>query len=349
MKRFVGHSFLFLTLLFGVPAIYIRLFPMWFEGGEYAAWKYTMDFADGKIPEPDPEILVLGDSRAIAGILPERLAARARTLGLGAGTSLELYYLLRKYLSHHSPPKLVLLSISPHHFRYQSHAAFWERSVKWGLLSLSELGEVEHLLKETVSGDLTARDSIVKGLPYGEVIDALLYRSGFLPYYQADVLDGGFFRFGRENRETYARLIEERGHFFYDTLPDEKLNFEAKLSKELEVDVLYARYLQSILELGRGKGIPICFVTMPFSEASYRAVQASYRQDFTMFLTSMLSRFPGARGMPDIVSLPDRYFSDGSHLNPAGAELFTGTLAETIRLELGIETGLPRDTAAERR
>ncbi len=70
------------TTAFGLVWAWAATMPMTFMEPEYAAWQAKLVLLD-RCDLGD--ILILGDSRAAAGILPKRLQERATNLAVGGG------------------------------------------------------------------------------------------------------------------------------------------------------------------------------------------------------------------------------------------------------------------------
>jgi hypothetical protein len=111
--------------------------PMAFMDPEYPSWRAKevlldrCDLGDG---------LILGDSRAAADILPERMPFRMTNLAVGGGEAIEALAALTRVLQCPSLPKLVIISLDPGHFVYPD--LFWERSVRYDFLSAADISNL---------------------------------------------------------------------------------------------------------------------------------------------------------------------------------------------------------------
>ena len=63
-----------------------------------------------------------------------------RSLCMFAATPVEMYYMLKEYLENHDAPDHILFSLSPFHF--ERMGMFWERTVKYKMLSSSDFSEL---------------------------------------------------------------------------------------------------------------------------------------------------------------------------------------------------------------
>ena len=156
--------------------------PMAFMDPEYPSWRAKQILLD----RCDlGEAIILGNSRAAADILPERLPFRVTNLAVGGGEAIEALAALTRALDCPSPPELVIISLDPGHFVRPD--LFWERSVRYGFVSAADIADLRQASRET--GDSSVYEARhAEGLPTG--LRDWLYRIRFPPLYFASLAHG---------------------------------------------------------------------------------------------------------------------------------------------------------------
>jgi hypothetical protein len=145
------------------------------------------------------DAIVLGDSRAAAGIIPARLPLRATNFAIGGGEAIEAWSVLERALACPSPPKLVIISIDPGHFGHPD--MFWERSVRFGFMTDPDISELREASRR--ADDFSVYDSQhIDQLPL--TVRDWFYRVGFPPLYFANLARGGLFFHWARNRRIFA-------------------------------------------------------------------------------------------------------------------------------------------------
>jgi len=152
-------------------------------------------------------VLIAGDSRAQAALLPERLGPSVRSVAIGGATSIETYYVLRRYLARNPSPRMLLLSLAPFHFGEAD--VFWERTVKWKALRTPEALEVFRRAAALGDAVLGEPDFRALALRWGRL------RLNYVGDYAAELRNSrGRNRRARNQNET-ERLAAARGHTFF--------------------------------------------------------------------------------------------------------------------------------------
>ena len=94
MKKFILKiavlSILFLTMV----TIFLSFCKMFYNGNEYPMWRAKFEYV---LKTHSSENIIIGDSRALAGIIPEIIGDDYYNLSYGGGTPIEGYFLLKKY------------------------------------------------------------------------------------------------------------------------------------------------------------------------------------------------------------------------------------------------------------
>jgi hypothetical protein len=310
---------------FGLVWAWVAAAPMAFMEPEYASWRakqLMLERCD------IGEAIILGDSRAAAGILPGRLPFKAANLAVGGGEAIEAYAALRRALSCPSPPRLAILSFDPGHFVRPD--AVWDRSVRFGLLSAEDVATLRGA--SIALGDLSVYDAHhAGGLP--SVLRDELYRLRFPAFYFASLTHGGVFLRWPGNQARLRDALDSRGQYYFGVgQGSDVVAVEGHLEAFRPLPIL-DHYFARVLALLDAHGIESRFVAMPVNEATWRQVDPAVPDQFAGYLADFERRHSRFRVASEIMPhWPDRFFGDQfCHLNPAGAELFSSQLAQRLR------------------
>lgn len=293
-------------------SLYAKAFPMNIMSPEYPMWSHARSSAETR-SERKLDVLIVGDSRAKAGLVPELLSPNAQSLTLGGATPIELRWLLRAYLENHPAPRRLVISITPGHLIHAE--AFWERSVKFGLLSPAEVDELldqERLLNDDVlSETLAAR------------WEASLYRWSLAPiYYGEYVASLGFLRRGK-NHAVLAQLERDRGRYHFGTASSALLPSEEAQWNSFLPSPLLEQQFDALLEDASSLPCDVAFVLAPISERTAEQLDPRFVRDFAEFLAARAQRFPAIALETEQPIYRNDAFGDPSHLGPEAAETFS--------------------------
>jgi len=335
VKKLVWKVLLLVTAVWALGAVYIETCPMAFFNFEYPMWSYQKAYVRSP-SDHDAPILVVGDSRALADLLPVELSepgGLAITLAVGGATPIESWHLLDDYLAHHAPPRAIFLSLSPYHLTRCD--VFWQRTVKFKFLDLGDFLEVLSLARELDDypfDDFRADPldpPVSNGLMPLEIYkDFTLLYLDFLYYYQADLYAGRLFSRLEGNRRVLEEMGAGRGRRTVEMTPaNEPINHEARLDRFQESPLL-TLYLHRFLDRCRRDGIRVVYETAPFNDPSLQALAPAWREGFRQYLDRLGDRYPEFRFVREIPGYPDGLFADESHLNDRGAARYTRTVRD---------------------
>lgn len=326
MKNF---KFIFKCILFILPVILIMLFtalfPFCYMDSEYPAWEYTKDVTKDAAAFLDGEnkvyaTLILGDSRAMADLIPSKMNEKTLNLAVGGATSIEMYYTLDTYIKNNGTPAEVIIMFAPFHYSVIDN--FTTRTAYFNYLTISDLNDLYSYAKACNSETL---------LKKGYKNDLLSYRLRFPDKYIPALINSGFIGRYNGNINTYNEI---RKNFGYSEFGKEDgcsdLNYETnyeemhKTGDALLLDI----YMHRLLNLCNDNKIKTYLLIPPMNESSFNALKPSYADEYHMYMDALSKRHPDVKIETEIPCYPDRLFGDSSHLNKKGAEIFTREIME---------------------
>jgi hypothetical protein len=330
MHRFVSpRRFLLLAGLaalasFAIVWAWVAAMPLAYLDPEYPSWLAKREM----LRRCDlGEVVVVGDSRAAADVIPALLPMKTTNLAVGGGKSIEAYTALTRSLRCNVPLRRIIISLDSEHFMQPD--LFWERTVRFGFLDRSDVAALERVARDL--GDwnsFQARQT--DHLP--DRFRGPLYALRFPPLYFNSVIKGGVFLRWWQNRRSLQASLDARGQYFFGTdAGSSDLAAEAHLERFRPMPVL-DWYFDRMLALLAERGIPVDFVSMPLNEATWYAVRPAFREAFAAYLAFYAMRYPNFHVVgPTMPRWPDRLFGDAfSHLNPEGAARFSAMLGRCL-------------------
>jgi hypothetical protein len=341
--RYLSAFALSAILSFALIWAWVLTMPMAFMDAEYPSWRAKeilldrCDLGDG---------LILGDSRAAADILPERMPYRMTNLAVGGGEAIEALAALSRAVRCPTLPKMVIISLDPSHFVHPD--LFWERSVRYGFLSAADISDLR-AASHAVGDPSVYEARRAEGLPTR--LRDWLYRIHFPPLYFASLAHGrGFLRW-TANQHTFTETLYSRGHYYFGTeMGSHSVAVEGHLATFAPRPILDFYFDRLLAELDR-RGVDVRFIAMPVSDATWDEVRPEMRAQFAAYLATYERRYPHFHVAADIMPhWPDRFFGDMfCHLNPEGAERFSAQLAQRLqdappRTQNELQNGWLRDT-----
>jgi len=310
---------------FGLVWAWVVAMPMAFMDAEYPSWRakrIMLDRCDLG------EAIILGDSRAAAGILPDRLPFSATNLAVGGGEAIEAYAALARALACPSAPQRVIISFDPGHFTRPD--LFWERSVRFGFVSAADIEGLRDASRRI--GDMSLYEAHhTDGLPLA--LRDTLFRVRFPSLYFASLVHGGGFLRWSRNQTILKDATAARGQYYFGTQPGSgAVALEGHLDAFRPLPIL-DHYFETLLTLLDQHGIDSRFVAMPVNDATWHQVHPTVHEQFAAYLAAYERRHPRFHVTADTMPhWPDRFFGDQfCHLNPEGAERFTAQLAQRLQ------------------
>ena len=270
------------------------------------------------------QIIMLGDSRAKAGFIPQD--STQLNLAIGGTTPISAHYTLKRYLTHNAPPKVLILSFMSQH--YLGDETFWERAIKFDYLSFDEFSEIMENARNLGQCKILNHSG-------GKCKEDYFFKYKMrIQNYTAEIYNAwSDFKNGRSrfatNTQVMSDLAQNGGHFFYGKWDEsDGLNFEAKL-KGFALNPLHDLYLQKIADLAKAHNIALFHYQMPFNEASFDALDSRFVSEYNAFLDSLQDKY-GIISLNHIWALPNSDFGDSSHLYK-GAHKTTADILDKIK------------------
>jgi hypothetical protein len=299
--------------------------PMAFMDAEYPSWHAKQLL----LQHCDPgDVIILGDSRAAADILPRRLPFRAKNLAVGGGETVEAYTALTRALACPAPPRRVIISFVPSHFVHAD--LFWGRSVRYGFFDAADIAGLREASRQ-IGDDSIYQAGHTDGVP--AVVRDWLYLTRFPSLYFASLAHGGGFLRWSRNHLILDETLRERGHYYFGTeAGSDVVAVEGHMDDFQPLPIL-DHYFGKMLSLLEERGIEADFIAMPMNEATWLQVRPNVREKFAAYLAQYERRYKRFHVSLDIMPhWPDRLFGDQfCHLNTEGAERFSAELAQRLQ------------------
>lgn len=273
-------------------------------------------------------ILVLGDSRAEAAIVPAELPFPAANITFGGTTPVETYFFAREAMKCPNQPKLVVYSHSMPAYLHPNQG-LWKTATRYGYIRFSDLREIagvaarEHDRWLRTINTHDGLTGIVRDMTYG---------IGFPSIFMASLVEArGFGRYDT-NQVLLRRTALTSGRVIYPQPANKQLVGIDADEKTFVASPLEAEYLDKTLELFAAAHVTVMLLTVPAGESTVRAVSPALKADFSRFLTDRTKRFKNIMpGVPGLLGWPDEFYVDGSHMNEGGSKVFTARLAACIQ------------------
>jgi hypothetical protein len=259
-----------------------------------------------------------------AALIPRLVAEDARSLALGGSSPIDAYYQLRRYLTHHRAPDVLIASYSPRHLGDRHFPLFWKRSVRYGAHTHAEFVEIlarsKQLDVELLPGHSAGRAHL----------EWWLYRTKFPPYYLAAIKNSNHVERRALNAQMKRKVTESGGHVLYGTAAGpHPPAFETEL-RSFRVEALRDSYLRDLFDLAARNGIRVIFAASAFSETSLRAMDEGFERDYWRYVAELGRDHPTVLIEEGFRPLPDDYFGDSTHVNESGARAFSAQIARVV-------------------
>ena len=313
--RFTIKCILVLLPLFAVTG-YTCLNPMGYMDGEYPSWHYTKMVQTGReLPADKADTaLILGDSRAMADLVPVILGENYVNLGVGGATSIEMYHTLKHYIEVNGAPGRVIIMFAPFHYSYMDN--YENRTLYFHHLTLREAMDL-------YSQGISYKARVFEDFDRSDILSMYLrLPDSYLP---ALINSRGNGRYS-VNKKLYEEQRTNRGHALYGTKDGcDDINYEANYT---EMDrggehLLITCYFDRLLKLCSENGIDTIVLQPPMNEASYSRLDEGYVKEYQSYIRKFADDNPDILFETEIPCYDNAFFGDSSHLNERGAEVYT--------------------------
>ena len=276
---------------------------------EYPSWKYQKDLS---LNGPAYDTLILGDSTAKAGLIPNNLGDNVINLAMGGATPIEIYYTLDRYLEHHDAPENVFIMFTPYHYSFLDN--FWQRTMYFNYLNTGETFEVLKNARD-VSEEAILEDSYL--------LDTVSYRLRLPNKYLPAMYNSGFIGRQGTNERIYNEIAANRGQYYFGTADGcSDHNYESNYTA-LNLSPMVDLYMRKLLTLCSENNIHVVLEQAPMNTASYDLLDETYVNEYTAYMELLSKDYPDMTVDTIIAHYEDAYFGDASHLNEKGAVRFT--------------------------
>ncbi len=298
--------------------------PMFFLDVEYPMWVAKMQLVAAPATE---DLVILGDSRPEADLIPARIGPNVVNLAMAGSTSIESLFFARKVVARTSLPHAVIISFTPDQFMEEEW--FWNYTASFGFLTLDDINEVRLRSR-------TLKDNTLFGPGSPGDFDArfkcLLYATKFPAYTFPALWTARFYKRHAINLDTLAHVLSTRGQMSFGevlgtTDPDDVTKLTFYRPSKIGDD-----YFDQTLAVFAAKQIPVYFLAMPYNVASDPLFFHGLKSQFADYLNQYASRYPNFHVLGNLFTIyPSELFGDNDHLNSTGAAKWSDQVAQLLK------------------
>lgn len=302
--------------LFLVLPLYCAFFPMWYMDEEYAMYRQQKDYVSKNTD--NNRVLIIGDSRTKAGMMPDALSDGCYNLALGGTTPIEGYYTLKEYLTYHPAPECVVVAYAPMH--YMDVDALWTRNIYFHVMNRADAHELF-----TLAAACEDHENI---LIENYRLEYAMYQFYMPNKYCTALKNAAFIGRRQENVTKYEQVMEQRGHNFFGMANGSgDVNGEAKEQDFIPSDVI-TLYMQKLFDLCKEQGIRVIVEQLPMNETSRAMLTDDFKTHYREYMYELAVANPTVQIFGDFYMYPNDYFGDADHLNETGALVYCQFMKE---------------------
>jgi len=323
MWKQIGKLILKVLFLMSPYILYVicwLCFPMNFFDGHYTEYIQNEEWEENN--KEYCRVLVMGDSTAKAGFLPEKLSSDTYNYALAGASPIENYYYLKDYLKNNEPPQYVIYTQLNLHFL--ECETFWGWSVYFRRFSKDNFIDLKKNLEKYNEYSLFDASNLK------DMEKEFLTYYIFYPAKYNSALKSGCVSQERyeENRAKYDSLVVNKGQTQYGTLSYcDTINISAQ-HIGFEVHEIIDEYFCKIIELCQANGIKFIFQNPPFNQSTYEHLQDNFIFEYTAYLKELEKQYPYASIDTELFYYGNQYFGDSGHLNKRGTDKFSEEMRE---------------------
>lgn len=329
MMKKENINFLIKFILALIPVFlivgFIALCPDCYMDEEYPAWKYTKNYV--RASGDDADILILGDSRAMADLIPDVLTdGSGKTcvnIAVGGATPMEMYYFYVDYLKNHEAPHTAIVMFAPFHYTYMDN--YKTRTLYFNALTY---GEYSELLK--VADRYDSESVLFKDQAQYHLSCAMKLPDVYLPA----IYNARFIGRKADNEKRYNDLVISKGQGYFGTADgNSDKAYEATYSEmtdngDAKLLTFYAEALYALLSSGCEN---VILVQPPMNETTYDNLKESYVNQYKEYIKNICMDYDNIFCSYEFERYENEYFGDSSHLNEKGANKYSAEFREKYK------------------
>jgi hypothetical protein len=281
-----------------------------------------------------PELLIVGDSRAVAGVSVQQIRAAgidAEKFALGGSGVFTGWAVLDRLVDCGVKPKHVVMAFGTVHML--DTGALMDRTTNYDLLKGPRAGHAYEMAAEwdaSLARRLTYKAVSVLGTE-ATLVDLVLMRPALKNVLEKPALA---VHNAVANEEERTSFLARGGDRFYGQddrakgLPDEK-----DYGADHAIPQMNYRAAEAIAELGKAYGFGVSLYVLPVSETARSGLPAELFATADGFRETLDGM--GIAPLNSIWTLPDTDFGDPSHVNARGREIVTQDFLKRFRSMAG--------------
>ncbi|MDE2318290.1 MAG: hypothetical protein KGK02_01165 [Rhodospirillales bacterium] len=321
--RFILLSGLSFVVTWAAIWAYIVTFPMLYQDRDYPLALAKQELlAQCQLNR----VVVFGDSKAVAGILPTAMSIPVENLAFPAATPIETYFLVKRLLRCPEAPRLVIIAHST--IMYSRDKFFWSIAANSGILNRRDMQDVVAEARNLNDIELENAER-PSSVPYAFLPE--LYAARFPPLYFANLLGGYVAARWRYNERAYQEAISSYGRSSFGTAASSN-----GVSDEAQMDnwrpsPLINFYLNRTLGLLASHHVPVVMMTLPINAATCSHLPPTVQARFSVYLKKIAQNNANIVLTDSAIPCwPDRFFGDDMHFNMSGAVTYSHKLQSVI-------------------
>ena len=321
--RFILMGGLAFAFTWAAVWAYIIAFPMLYQDRDY-----PLALAKQQLLAQCPlnRVVVFGDSKVVAGVLPTAMNIPVENLAFPAATPVETYFLVKRLLRCPDVPRLVVIAHST--IMYSRDKYFWSILANAGVLNQRDMQAVVAEARNLNDDELENAER-PSSVPYALLPE--LYAAHFPPLYFANLVGGYFAARWRYNERAYQEAISSSGRSSFGTAErSDGVSDEAKMDN-WQPSPLINFYLNSTLSLLASRHVPVVMITLPINAATCSHLPPNVQTRFAVYLEKIAQANANVElADATIPCWPDRYFGDDMHFNMSGAVAYSHKLQSVL-------------------
>lgn len=312
--EFIFKLIVLVLILWGIFAVIVRNFGMAIFDEEYASYQQTLDYINQSTEYN--HTLIFGDSVAKAGVIPELISENTYNISMAGATTIEQYYMLEDYLTHHEPPKtLIMLYFIGAHDSIDDF--FWNRTLYFNCLTTKQFQEIAQ------------NGAFAENEKRGAMFNFWQYKLCSPTKYYAAIKNAMFENRYEVNQKEYEVAQKSKGQHYFGTeasfAPDNVTITGKKHFQPLDIIDLH---MQKAIQQCIDNGIQVIIEQHPINASTNANMSHEYKQEYMDYMKSLAEKYPDIIVNTEYNICDDDWLGDFSHLNQNGATQFTTQLKE---------------------